>query len=78
MVDQTPYSNLLLDQVVPPKEQVVEASSTTPPIRIQVVGQAIELGKTKLNTIVKELGHVTMDFFALPMYEVHVIQKAKM
>ena len=38
------------------------------------MGQEIELGMPEMNTMVKYLGHVTMDFYALTMYEVHTIQ----
>ena len=43
-------------------------------INILVLGQAIKLGTPKLNTMVKDLGDVTMEFSALLMYEVHAIQ----
>ena len=35
----------------------------TPPIRVPVKTQAIELGVLEMNTMVRYLGHVTMDFF---------------
>ena len=41
---------------------------------VSVMGQEIELGMPEMNTMVKYLGHVTMDFSALTMYEVHGIQ----
>ena len=64
-----------LDQDGPSEEWHVEASSMpTPPIRIQVLGQEIDLGTPELNTMIKDLGHITMDFYALSMYEVHAIQ----
>ena len=37
------------------------------------MGQAIVLGMLDMNTLVKDLGHVTMDLSALAMYEVHDI-----
>ena len=37
------------------------------------MGQAIYLGTLEMNIMVKDLAHVTMYFFALTMYEVHVI-----
>ena len=57
------------------KEQPVEESSTqTPPIKIQVLGQEIDLGTPELNTMVKDLSHTTMDFSSFPMYEVHAFR----
>ena len=44
------------------------------PIKTQVLGEAIDLGTTELNAMVKKLDHVTIDFSALPMYEVYSIQ----
>ena len=41
---------------------------------IPVLGQGIDLGTQEFNTMAKDLGHVTMYFFTLSMYEVHVIQ----
>ena len=73
-VDQTPYSTVSLDQDVPFDEQPVKESlMPNPSIKIQVLSQAIDLVTPELNTMVKELGHITMDFFALPMFEVHAI-----
>ena len=63
-----------LDEVGPYEEIPIERSITpTPPIKIQLLGQEIDLGTPELNTVVKDLGHITMDFSVLPMYEVHSI-----
>ena len=40
----------------------------------QVVGQALDLGTLELNTMVKDLVHITMDISAVSMYDLHVIQ----
>ena len=77
MVNQIPCLFVLLEQDGPFEEWPIEESSTpTPPIKIQVLGQAIDLGTLELNTMVKDLRHITMDFVVLPMYEVHAIQNA--
>ena len=72
--NQTPYSTESEDQDGPSEERHVEASKPNPPIMIQVLGQEIDLGTLEMNTMVKDLGHVAMDFSALSMYEVHSIQ----
>ena len=65
---------MAVNQTGPLEEQLVVASLTpTPPIRIQVLGQEIDFRTLELNTMAKDLGHVTMYCFALPMYEVHAI-----
>ena len=45
--DQTLYSTVSLDEAGPSGERPDEGSSMpTPPIKIQVLGQAIDLGKS--------------------------------
>ena len=74
VIDQTPYSTVSLDEVGPSEERILEGLSTpTPHIKIQVLGQAIDLGTSELNTMFKDLGHIAMDFSTLSMYEVHAI-----
>ena len=73
-VDQAPYSNVSLDQAGPSKERPVKASLTTPRRKIQVIGQAIVLGKLELNVVVKDIGDVDFDFSVVPMYQLHTIQ----
>ena len=53
VVNQTPYSIVSLEQDGSSEERTVKASSITPPIRNQVLGQATDLGTPKLNTMVK-------------------------
>ena len=47
-----------------------------PPINTLVLGEAINLGTTKINAMAKSVVHVTIDFFALLMYEVYAIQNS--
>ena len=44
------------------------------PIRTQVVGEVLDPGTPKLNAIAKKLGHVTIDFLQMSLYEVYAIQ----
>ena len=45
-----------------------------PPINTHVLDEAIDLGMTELTSMVENLGHVTINFSALSMYEVYAIQ----
>ena len=40
------------------------------------MGEALDLGTTKLKTMAKNLGHVTRDFSQMSLYEVYVIHNA--
>ena len=62
------------DLAGPSKERPSDVSIPIPPIKTQVVGEAHNLGTTKLNAMAKSLGHVTIDFSTLPMYEVYAIR----
>ena len=42
-------------------------------IRTQIVGEALDMGMGELNVIAKNLGHVTIDFSHLSLYEVYSI-----
>ena len=46
------------------------------PIKTQVLGEVIDLGMTELNAMVKNMGHVTINFPALAMYDAYAIQNA--
>ena len=46
----------------PSEEKLDDVSISIPPIKTQLVGESLDLGTTKLNTIAKNLGHVTIDF----------------
>ena len=47
-----------------------------PPINYQLMGESLKLGTTYLNAITKSVGHVTIDFPALPLYEVFSLQNS--
>ena len=55
MVEQTPYLTVPLHEHSPYEEKHVKASSTTPPIKIEVVSQTLDLGTPELNTMVISL-----------------------
>ena len=57
-----------LEQAGPFEERPVETPSMTKQAKTQVVRQAIDLGTPKLNTMVKDSCHVTVNFYAMPMY----------
>ena len=64
-VDYTPQlheSRKLVDSI---EEQPSYVSTPNPPIKVPLVGQVINLQTPELNTIVKDMGHVTMDFFCV-------------
>ena len=44
------------------EERLSDVSIPIPPIKTQMVGEALDLGKIELNTIAKNLGHMTIDF----------------
>ena len=73
-VDQTPYSIVSYDQVVPSDERPIKTSSTNPRTKIHVYSQAFDLGTSELNVVVKDISNFTFDFFAIPMYQLHVIK----
>ena len=52
-----------------------------PPIKTQLVGEALDLGITELNATAKSVGHVTIEFSTLLFYKVyslHNVTVAKM
>ena len=55
------------------KERPTDVSIPIPPIKNQVLGEALNLGTIELNAMEKIMGHVTMDFSALSMYELYAI-----
>ena len=56
------------------EEQPSDVSILIPPIKTQVVGEKLDLGTQRLNTIAKNLGHVIIDFSHMPLYEVYAMQ----
>ena len=46
------------------EERPSDVSIPIPPIKTQVLGEATDLGTIELNTMLKNLGHVTINFFA--------------
>ena len=49
----------------------------TPPHRnIQVIYKALDLGMPKHNSMIKYIGHVSLDFSIVPTYLLHSIQQA--
>ena len=72
-VDQMPYSIVSQDQAGPSEERPVDSLSTTPWTRIQIVGQALDLGMLELNVVVKDIGDVDFDFSIVHMYQLYTI-----
>ena len=72
-VEYKPQFPLSQDIVGSSEEWPSDTMMQTSPIRILVMAQAIDLWTLEMNAMVKYLGHVTMDFYALTMYEVHAI-----
>ena len=73
-VDYTPQLPQSWEIVASFEERPSDTMIPNQPVRVPVMVHAIDLGTLEMNTMVKDLGPVTMDFFVLTMYEVHTIQ----
>ena len=73
-VDYQPQLTSSQDLDISSEERLSDVSIPIPPIKTQVLGEAIELGKTELNAMAKILGHVTIDLSAVLMYKDYAIQ----
>ena len=49
-------------------------STPIPPINTHVLDEVIDLGMTELTSMVENLGHITINFSALSMYEAYDIE----
>ena len=56
------------------EERPSDVYTTIPPIKTQVLGEALGLETTEVNSMVKNMGHVTIIFSTIPMYEVYSTQ----
>ena len=59
------------DKDGPSEEGPVEKLSTTKKTKTQVVSEGIEMGTPELNVMVKDIGHVTINFSTVLMYQVN-------
>ena len=73
-VNYKPQLSKTQDLAIPSKERPSDVSIPIPPIKNQVLGEALNLGIKQMNAMVKNMGHVTINFSTLPMYEVYSIQ----
>ena len=62
IVDYKPQMTESQDLPDPLEERPDDVSIPIPPIKTQLVGEAFNLGTIELNTMAKNLGHVTIDF----------------
>ena len=61
------------DLAGPSKERPTNVSIPSPSMRTQLVGESLDLGMIKLNTMTKNLGHVTIYFSQMSLYKVYVV-----
>ena len=55
------------------REQPVEVPSIASHRKIQVISKALDLGTPEHNDMIKDIGHVSIDFSPIPMYLLHNI-----
>ena len=73
VVERESYMVMLEEKYDPSKERLVEVPSTSPHRKIQMIWKELDLGTPDHNSMIKDIGHVSLDFLVVSMYLLHSI-----